>query len=121
MRRGSRPASAIGSHLEFDLRPTQDIISGSQRSGFFPWDHAGPSSSAGGAFGGASDVFSALRSASKRGGSIASHRDSFVGLGGLNVPSSPMEFGFRDTHLGADDFQFKGMCTSRLEFRPAHI
>ncbi|KAI0724582.1 hypothetical protein C8T65DRAFT_704409 [Cerioporus squamosus] len=105
-RRGSRPPSAMGSHLDFDLRPTQDIISGSQRSGFYPWDHAGPSSSVGGgAFAvDGSDVFSAMRPASKRGSSLG--RDSFLVPGGGTVPPSPINFGLGNSQLGGEDFQF---------------
>ena len=108
-RRGSRPPSAIGSHLDFDLRPTQDIISGSQRSGLFPWDHAGPSSSVGGiAFGvDGSDVFSGIRPASRRGSSFG--RDSFLVPGGGTVPPSPINFGLGSSQIGGEDFQFNGM------------
>ncbi|RPD62913.1 hypothetical protein L227DRAFT_497993 [Lentinus tigrinus ALCF2SS1-6] len=105
-RRGSRPPSAMGSHFDFDLRPTQDIISGSQRSGFFPWDHAGPSSSVGGAAFGVdgSDVFSAMRPASRRGSSLG--RDSFLVPGGGTVPPSPINFGLGSSQIGGEDFQF---------------
>ncbi|TFK93458.1 hypothetical protein K466DRAFT_594355 [Polyporus arcularius HHB13444] len=106
-RRGSRPPSAMGSHLDFDLRPTQDIISGSQRSGLYPWDHAGPSSSVGGgAFAvDGSDVFSAMRPASKRGSSFG--RDSFLVPGGGTVPPSPINFGLGSSQIGGEDFQFE--------------
>ena len=102
----------MGSYLDMDVRPTQDIISGSQRSGFFPWDHAGPSSSVDGvAFGGdGSDIFSAMRPASKRGSSLGSRRESFLVPGGGGVPSSPIEFGHRHSQIGGEDFQFDGGC-----------
>ncbi|KAI0756960.1 Rec8 like protein-domain-containing protein [Daedaleopsis nitida] len=104
-RRGSRPPSAMFSYLE--MRPGQDIISGSQRSGFFPWDHAGPSSSVGGAGFGVdgSDIFSGIRPASKRGGSLGSRRESYMIPGGT-VPPSPVDFGLRVSQLGGDDFEF---------------
>ena len=87
----------------------QDLPSGSQRSGLFPWDHAGPSSSVGGAFGvDGSDVFSILRPASKRGSSLGSRRESLIFPGGGNVPSSPMEFGFKNSRLDGEDFHFNG-------------
>ncbi|KAI0335243.1 hypothetical protein GY45DRAFT_1268246 [Cubamyces sp. BRFM 1775] len=106
-RRGSRPPSAIGSHFDFDIRPTQDV-SASQRSTFFPWDHAGPSSSVAGApydFDG-SDAFSALRPASRRGVSVGSRRESFRLSGIGNVPPSPASVGLRSSQIGGEDFQF---------------
>ncbi|CDO71589.1 hypothetical protein BN946_scf184911.g59, partial [Trametes cinnabarina] len=109
-RRGSRPPSALGSHFDFDPRPTQDQRSASQRSGFFPWDHAGPSSSAAGPaydFDG-SDVYSALRSASKRGHSIGSRRESLLISGAGVIPASPASLGLRSSQIGGEDFQFKG-------------
>lgn len=110
-RRGSRPPSALGSHFDFDLRPTQDV-SASQRSTFFPWDHAGPSSSVAGApfdFDG-SDVFSALRPVSKRGNSVGSRRESLMLPGGGTVPPSPADLGPRNSLVGGEDFQFNGQC-----------
>ncbi|KAI0639429.1 Rec8 like protein-domain-containing protein [Trametes polyzona] len=104
-RRGSRPPSALGSHFEFDVRPTQDM-SASQRSTFFPWDHAGPSSSVAGApfdFDG-SDGLSALRPASRRGYSVGSRRDSLLLPGGGTVPPSPVVL--RSSQIGGEDFQF---------------
>ncbi|KAH9898372.1 Rec8 like protein-domain-containing protein [Cubamyces lactineus] len=106
-RRGSRPPSALGSHFDFDVRPTQDV-SASQRSTFFPWDHAGPSSSVAGApydFDG-SDAFSALRPVSKRGVSVGSRRESFRLSGVGNIPPSPASVGLRSSQIGGDDFQF---------------
>ncbi|KAI0655106.1 Rec8 like protein-domain-containing protein [Cubamyces menziesii] len=106
-RRGSRPPSALGSHFDFDVRPTQDV-SASQRSTFFPWDHAGPSSSVAGApydFDG-SDAFSALRPVSKRGVSVGSRRESFRLSGIGNVPPSPASIGLRSSQVGGEDFQF---------------
>ncbi|KAI8995657.1 Rec8 like protein-domain-containing protein [Trametes punicea] len=108
-RRGSRPPSALGSHFDFDLRPTQDNVSASQRSAFFPWDHAGPSSSvAGAAYDlGGSDVFSAARPASRRGNSIGSRRESTLLLGGgIIPPSPPASMGLRSSQIGVEDFQF---------------
>ncbi|OSD03409.1 hypothetical protein PYCCODRAFT_1466798 [Trametes coccinea BRFM310] len=107
-RRGSRPPSALGSHFDFDLRPTQDQGSASQRSAFFPWDHAGPSSSAVGVayeFDG-SDAYSALRSASKRGHSIGSRRESLLLPGAGAIPPSPASMGLRSSQIGGEDFQF---------------
>ncbi|KAH9858181.1 Rec8 like protein-domain-containing protein [Lenzites betulinus] len=106
-RRGSRPPSALGSHFDFDPRATQDL-SASQRTTFFPWDHAGPSSSVAGApfdFDG-SDGLSALRPVSKRGNSIGSKRDSLLLPGGGTVPPSPADLGLRNSHIGGEDFQF---------------
>ncbi|KAI0825105.1 Rec8 like protein-domain-containing protein [Trametes gibbosa] len=106
-RRGSRPPSALGSHFDFDFRATQDV-SASQRTTFFPWDHAGPSSSVAGApfeFDG-SDGFSALRPASKRGNSIGSKRDSLLLPCGGTVPPSPADLGLRSSQIGGEDFQF---------------
>ncbi|EJF66721.1 hypothetical protein DICSQDRAFT_151165 [Dichomitus squalens LYAD-421 SS1] len=107
-RHASRPPSALGSHLAFDLGPTQDVISGSQRSAFFPWDHAGPSSSAGGApfsvYG--SDGLSGLRPGRKRVSSASSRRESLLlPPGGNTVPPSPMDLGLRSSQIG-EDFQF---------------
>ncbi|EIW64648.1 uncharacterized protein TRAVEDRAFT_42055 [Trametes versicolor FP-101664 SS1] len=108
-RRGSRPPSALGLGFDFDLRPTQDNVSASQRSAFFPWDHAGASSSVAGApfdFDG-SDGFSALRPASKRGVSVGSRRDSLMlPGGGMSVPPSPADLGLRNSLAGGEDFQF---------------
>ncbi len=110
-RRGYRPPSALGLGFDFDLRPTQDNVSASQRSAFFPWDHAGASSSVAGApfdFDG-SDGFSALRPASKRGVSVGSRRDSLLlPGGGLSVPPSPADLGLRNSLAGGEDFQFNG-------------
>ncbi|PIL31935.1 hypothetical protein GSI_06639 [Ganoderma sinense ZZ0214-1] len=108
-RHASRPPSALGSHLDFDFGPTQDVISGSQRSSFFPWDHAGPSSSAGGgpfsAYG--SDGFSGLRPGSKRGSSVGSLRDSLLlPPGGSTILHSPIDLGLRSSQTGGEDFQF---------------
>ena len=111
-RRGSRPPSALGSHFDFDVRPTQDV-SASQRSTFFPWDHAGPSSSVAGApydFDG-SDAFSALRPVSKRGVSVGSRRESFRLSGVGNIPPSPASVGLRSSHIGGEDFQFNSEYT----------
>ncbi|KAI0651884.1 Rec8 like protein-domain-containing protein [Trametes meyenii] len=106
-RRGSRPPSALGSHFDFGLRPTQDV-SASQRTTVFPWDHAGPSSSAAGAVYDldGSDAFSALRPASKRGNSIGSRRDSLLLPGGGTVPPSPADLGLKSSQIGGEDFQF---------------
>ncbi|KAI1797908.1 hypothetical protein LXA43DRAFT_969106 [Ganoderma leucocontextum] len=108
-RHASHPPSALGSHLDFDLGPTQDVISGSQRSSFFPWDYAGPSSSAGGgpfsAYG--SDGLSGLRPGSKRGSSVGSRRDSLLlPPGGSTVLHSPIDLGLRNSQTGGEDFQF---------------
>ncbi|KAI0778213.1 Rec8 like protein-domain-containing protein [Trametes elegans] len=108
-RRGSRPPSALGSHFDFDLRPPQDTVSASQRSAFFPWDHAGPSSSVAGALydlGDGSDVFSARRPSSRRGHSVGSKRESFLFPVGGSVPPSPGALGLRTSGIGAEDFQF---------------
>ncbi|KAL7285330.1 hypothetical protein ACG7TL_000425 [Trametes sanguinea] len=113
-RRGSRPPSALGSHFDFDLRPTQDQGSASQRSAFFPWDHAGPSSSAVGVayeFDG-SDAYSALRSASKRGHSIGSRRESLLLPGAGAIPPSPASMGLRSSQVGGEDFQFNAHRTT---------
>ncbi len=85
-------------------------MSGSQRNSFFPWDHAGPSSSAGGApfsaYG--SDGVSGLRPGSKRGSSVGSIRDSLLPPGGSTVLHSPIDLGFRSSQTGGEDFQFNG-------------
>ncbi|KAH9944356.1 uncharacterized protein BXZ73DRAFT_87270 [Epithele typhae] len=99
-RRGSRPPSALGSHLGINLEPAHDIISGSQRSALFPWDHAGPSSSVGG---GAGDAW---KSASKRNSSHGSRRESFAIPADSNIHSSPVNFDFRSSVAGGDDFHF---------------
>ncbi|KAI0801231.1 Rec8 like protein-domain-containing protein [Fomes fomentarius] len=107
-RRGSRPPSAPRSYLDLGVRPTGDMMSASQRSSFFPWDHAGPSSSVGGAAFGidGSDILSAMRPASKRGSSLGSRRESFLLPGGGGVPSSPADFGLRNSQIGGEDFLF---------------
>ena len=109
-RHASRPPSALGSHLDFNVGPTQDTISGSQRSAFFPWDHAGPSSSAGGApfsiYG--SDGLSGRRPASKRASSASSRRESLLFPPGGIIPPSPIELGLRSSQVPEEDFHFDG-------------
>ncbi len=91
-------------------------MSASQRSSFFPWDHAGPSSSVGGAALGiyGSDILSALHPASKRGGSLGSRRESFLLPGGGGVPSSPADFGLRNSQIGGEDFLFNGASALKI-------
>ncbi|TFK57093.1 hypothetical protein OE88DRAFT_1650669 [Heliocybe sulcata] len=110
-RRASRPPSVLGSFLGQGARDVP--IGSSQRSSLFPWDNAGPSSSAAGVpFGSAgigSDRISVgqadirlrrSRSGSRRGSSLVPSRAVSV-LG--DVGMSPM---LGDVPLGNDDFMF---------------
>ena len=101
-RRESRPPSVIGGS-QFGIEPFTQI-SASQRSAVFPWDHAGVSSSVGGAF------------------------DNFPGSDRISLPNrgrgsslssrgrgSPMHFGLAeefgrlgDNLFHSDGFEFAG-------------
>ena len=90
--------------MEFglDRAPERDLSS--QKSNFFPWDHAGASSSISGVgfIPAGSDRISFGRvsnARSKRGSSL--NQDSPLPLG-LGIGDSPASFGFRGSQLEAD-------------------
>lgn len=105
----------LGSHLGLDVG-TQNALDGSQRS-FFPWDHAGASSSVAGT------AFSLLGRGSDRGVDRAevklrsldspfsrresSYMASQVGSAAGKAGFSPMTLG-RNAELVGEDFAFQG-------------
>ncbi|KAI0309026.1 hypothetical protein OF83DRAFT_1089355, partial [Amylostereum chailletii] len=113
-RRGSLPPSPRGGNFDFDFGRGIDIepLSVSQRSGVFPWDHAGPSSSSAGdgLFDPANDRVSIGHSEVRiRAGSAGkSRRESSL------ISSQPGGFGFSPGAFGklgpqttVDDFEFE--------------
>ncbi|KAI0076094.1 hypothetical protein K474DRAFT_1708496 [Panus rudis PR-1116 ss-1] len=114
-RNASRPPSVLGgSHFNLNLQAGTQV-SGSQRSGFFPWDHAGVSSSVAGAFDlPGSDRISLGRpprgsSLSSRGRESPFHPGiSGIGLGEDNGPGpleGDFEFDVGDKSLQGDTQQ----------------
>uniref|UniRef100_A0A8H7Y7W3 Rad21/Rec8-like protein N-terminal domain-containing protein n=1 Tax=Psilocybe cubensis TaxID=181762 RepID=A0A8H7Y7W3_PSICU len=115
-RRISRSASILGaSNLAFDLGP-RGSGNGSQRSSFFPWDHAGPSSSSGNVPFAQPEVDHIVErvdvrlrsiSTTRRESPIAGSRDSHRGsITGSNVLLSPA-MGGRTSQILGEDFAFE--------------
>jgi len=114
-RRVSRPPSVLGSYSGFGLG-MQDLPDASQRSFLFPWDHAGASSSVGGAavglsgqYGGRISVDGAdveMRGSgkclSRIGSSLIPSRMGSV-LSGVGLSPTPIGHSSR---LGGEDFVF---------------
>jgi meiotic recombination protein REC8, fungi type len=122
-RRVSRPPSALGSHLGYDVG-TQNALDGSQRSSLFPWDNAGVSSSMTGAAlnppGEENDRGSVDRAEVKLRSldSPFSRRESAytasqIGSATGKIGFSPMALG-NDAELVGEDFAFDGEISSVL-------